>query len=499
MAPTLSPTQRSCPSSWADPGYCQCPPVPPSECLLWGVAYPWLIVTAVIWILAGFANYLIYLLYAILAYILTSYKRKEWGVILRKKLVYWSTWLLRWGLIWAGVITLQMPNRVYTVVQYFFSIPFFILLLLWTNTFFDAISLIVRHEVNRKQSIANIVETEERERAIYSGEQVAEEESSLLGDAGNGGGENDKDTKEYSQSAPAYSHALEEAIRVVKYIAFIFIFVIGLQSNNVPVVKFFESATLFTLSIVFASQPWVRNLIGGIMVFFDDKYKINEFIRVVGVEGKVTSITLRATQILRRDKSIVYIPNGRVLEQPLSNYSRRKKRLISIRMQLSHYTKGKDIRKLLTELEYCLQTLHPDLTAHQSNRYHDDPTNVGSNLFVVLDNMFEILVWAYVSGDEKDEKAFTEIQSEVMLSITETMNRLGIQPASEAERSSRRDLPRSEQIVPEEMSFRDNLIKTEMAGETLTGVSDEYTNDDQDLAMSAVALLQYSANGDNLI
>jgi len=385
------------------------------------------------------------------------------------------------------VVTLNLPPSVYDVLKYFLAIPFFILLLLFTNVAFDAFSEIARFESERKRR-RQIRESTKRNADAFDGPESARFASDdplapILVEDGVSrmdslSGEGSLSSKEESMSL---NHAIEEGLRVVKYVVFLLIVIVGFQTNDVQIVNFFESATVFTLSVVFAAQPWIRNLIGGLLVFFDDKFKVNEYVRVVGVEGCVRSITLRTTVMERPDKSLVYIPNSRVLDQPVANFSRRKTRLLEVRMRLSPKTSGSDIRKLIAELEHTMQTLHPSLTSHASNPYHNRQNELGApEFFVVLDQMFEILVWTHTSGFVREAKSHSEIQSEIMLAVTEIMERLGIESASTYE--SRRGCMR-----PPERSKPTDLVKEHGTGQAF--IQDEYSNDDNDLSMTAYQLL----------
>ena len=85
------------------------------------------------------------------------------------------------------------------------------------------------------------------------------------------------------------------------------------------------------------------------------------------MEGRVTNVTLRITTIQRADKSLAFIPNSRIMQQPVFNLSRRKLRRLEIRVQLSHKTPVAKIRLLLRELERSLRSLHPSLVTHPTN------------------------------------------------------------------------------------------------------------------------------------
>ena len=52
----------------------------------------------------------------------------------------------------------------------------------------------------------------------------------------------------------------------------------------------------------------------------------------------VEDVTLRNTVLRREDNSLVFVPNSRVMEHPLSNMTTRDKRLLEIRVRVGHST-----------------------------------------------------------------------------------------------------------------------------------------------------------------
>lgn len=514
-APTTgAPTRSTCTSNVWNSTYCQCVPVP-GECLLWGVTVGWLIVTLVLWTVALLlSGRLVDLLVALIGLLFRRFGYVEWTRIVKKHTVYWATWVLRWGLFWAGWSTLQTSPSFYSVFVYFLRVPFFLLLFPFVNALFEAGSLILRDYLRRKESnSARIKQVSDKN---ISSASVGDDEGDPLepldaeedqeGGAGDdlgaplrpggsggapGGAEGAPAAAVDGYSQNDKSQALEELVRVVKYLAFLFLFTVALVANNVQVVQFFASASLLTVSVIFAGQPWIRNMIGGLLIFFDDKFKQGEYIRVVGVEGRVLRITLRATTLQRADNSIVFVPNSRVMEQPLTNLSRRRSRLIEIRVQLSRKTPAALLRKLIGELERALRALHPSLTSHPANRVgHQASEDGGPEVFVVLDSMYELLVWTSASGREREEKPFADIQSEVMLAVTEKMDELGVRRASDEELDARA-VQRPLAPLPEQRSIHD-LHRERGEPFSYTGVEEDYRSDDVDLGMATTYVVYQS-------
>ena len=66
------------------------------------------------------------------------------------------------------------------------------------------------------------------------------------------------------------------------------------------------------LGLAGALQPFIRDIIGGSLLFFEDAYSIGDFVRIAGVEGTVEELHLRRTVVRASDGSVHIVPNGAV-------------------------------------------------------------------------------------------------------------------------------------------------------------------------------------------
>ena len=73
------------------------------------------------------------------------------------------------------------------------------------------------------------------------------------------------------------------------------------------------------LAIGIAAQDILKNVLGGLIVVFDQPFQVGDKIRVGGTYGEVVSIGLRSTRIVTADDSMVSIPNSQVVEEQVAN------------------------------------------------------------------------------------------------------------------------------------------------------------------------------------
>jgi small conductance mechanosensitive channel len=72
--------------------------------------------------------------------------------------------------------------------------------------------------------------------------------------------------------------------------------------------------------IAFAMQGVLGNLFAGLTIIFTKPFRVGEYVSMVGVEGRVESIELFATNLSHADLSKVVVPNRKIVGEILHNY-----------------------------------------------------------------------------------------------------------------------------------------------------------------------------------
>jgi small-conductance mechanosensitive channel len=73
------------------------------------------------------------------------------------------------------------------------------------------------------------------------------------------------------------------------------------------------------IAVGLASQDLLKNVFGGIMILFDQPYKVGDKIQVGENYGQVLTIGLRSTKIVNDNDAVVCIPNSLIMTQFVSN------------------------------------------------------------------------------------------------------------------------------------------------------------------------------------
>ncbi len=106
--------------------------------------------------------------------------------------------------------------------------------------------------------------------------------------------------------------------------AFVFVIVLLIllkEILNINVTSLIATTTVLTATIGLAFQSTLANMLAGLTIHLEKPLKQGDWISAGGHEGRVLDITLRSTRIMTMEQNEVYIPNSKVLNEAVVNYS----------------------------------------------------------------------------------------------------------------------------------------------------------------------------------
>jgi small-conductance mechanosensitive channel len=85
-----------------------------------------------------------------------------------------------------------------------------------------------------------------------------------------------------------------------------------LSELGINVAPLIASAGIVGLAVGFGAQTLVRDAIAGVFLLLENHYDIGDRVRLNGIEGHVTGISLRRTTVRGDDGAVHTIPNGSI-------------------------------------------------------------------------------------------------------------------------------------------------------------------------------------------
>ena len=109
---------------------------------------------------------------------------------------------------------------------------------------------------------------------------------------------------------------------------------------------------MFGVAVALGAQDLFKNLISGILVLVEKRFKIGDWILVEDIiEGIVEKIGFRSTVIRKFDKSIAIIPNFQFAENAVINISQTTNWIISWVINLQYDTTVDQLKTIRNEIE----------------------------------------------------------------------------------------------------------------------------------------------------
>jgi MscS family membrane protein len=136
----------------------------------------------------------------------------------------------------------------------------------------------------------------------------------------------------------------------------ILIFILGLAAVlelwGIKIGPIIAGLGLFGVAVALGAQDLFKNLISGILVLVEKRFKIGDWISVDGViEGTVEKIGFRSTSIRKFDKSLAIIPNFQFAENAVTNVSETSNWRIRWTITLQYNTTVDQLKKIRDDIE----------------------------------------------------------------------------------------------------------------------------------------------------
>ena len=180
----------------------------------------------------------------------------------------------------------------------------------------------------------------------------------------------------------------------------ILIFILGaaavLELWGIKIGPIIAGLGLFGVAVALGAQDLFKNLISGILVLVEKRFKVGDWIIVEDIiEGIVERIGFRSTVVRKFDKSLAIIPNFQFAENAVINVSATTNWIISWVITLQYNTTVEQLKKIRDEIEKYITT-HKDYKtglgyAVRVDKFSDSSIDMYIRCFTVTDDWDEWL------------------------------------------------------------------------------------------------------------
>jgi MscS family membrane protein len=127
-----------------------------------------------------------------------------------------------------------------------------------------------------------------------------------------------------------------------------------LQTLGYPVGGIVAGLGIGGLAVALAAQDTLSGVFASIAIFLDKPFVVGDYIETAGAQGTVEDIGLRSTRLRTPDRTLVSIPNRKLIEQNIDNWTQRTARRTAIRLSLTAGTGTDAVESLMQDLRDLL-------------------------------------------------------------------------------------------------------------------------------------------------
>ncbi|NLX92077.1 MAG: mechanosensitive ion channel family protein [Firmicutes bacterium] len=148
------------------------------------------------------------------------------------------------------------------------------------------------------------------------------------------------------------------------------------------------------LAVALAAQDAIANIFGGIVIITDKPFTIGDWIATPSVEGTVEDITFRSTKIRAFAQALVSVPNKKLADEPITNWTRMGKRRIDFYLGVAYTTPVAKLKKCVQLIRELLEShpgVHKETIFVYFNRFGESSLDIFLYFFTVTTNWGEYL------------------------------------------------------------------------------------------------------------
>ena len=167
------------------------------------------------------------------------------------------------------------------------------------------------------------------------------------------------------------------------------------------------------LAFALAAKDAAANIIAGIFIILDKPFSIGDWVSSDTLEGTIEDISFRSTRIRTFDQAIITVPNSRLANEPVTNFSRRCKRRVNFNLAINYGTPRE-------RLEICVEQIRNMIENHPE--VNKEVIHVRFDKF--NDSSLDIFIYFFIDTTELAQ--YLKIKEEINFNIMEILQKEGV-------------------------------------------------------------------------
>lgn len=211
------------------------------------------------------------------------------------------------------------------------------------------------------------------------------------------------ETKLDDQFVPFFKSGLKIVVCCIS-----FLFILS-AIFNVNVAALIGGLGIGGLALALASKETVENLFGSVTIFLDKPFQLGDNVKVGSIEGTVEGIGLRSTKIRTLEKSLVAVPNKKMIDADLENITLKSMWRCRQVLTLTYQTSPEQLQQVSMDIQKFL---------HEHELVRENPL---IRFFDFSPSSLDLLVVYFVLTNEIE--TFLRVREEVNFAIMQIVKK----------------------------------------------------------------------------
>jgi small conductance mechanosensitive channel len=187
----------------------------------------------------------------------------------------------------------------------------------------------------------------------------------------------------------------------------VFIVLVGVFTSMTVIVKDLTFSSLITglgftsFVIGFATKDILSNLLSGVLILWQQPFRIGDYLFVGSNQGKVEYIGVRATQLRKDDGELILIPNGDMYSSALTIRGAGASRRMNLKLSVGYES---DLEGVKQTIKNAMRNVEGVVPEPQANVYVTDLSSSG----------VELAIYFWINTNEaKPMEVFDRVATEI--------------------------------------------------------------------------------------
>lgn len=133
------------------------------------------------------------------------------------------------------------------------------------------------------------------------------------------------------------------------------VIIIALDMAGVETGYLIAALAAILIALLATMQGWLQNVAGGLWMFLNDPFKLDDLVDIAGKQGKVEEISLLTTKLRTLNNSEIILPNRTIVSNIITNFHANPERRIELVVPIAYKA----------DIEQAISVIHEVLDAEE--------------------------------------------------------------------------------------------------------------------------------------